>query len=396
MKRVVNLYYGFQFFFNLLLWLPIFYEYQRALGLSDPQIFSIQSIYYLFFCLLEIPTGMLADWWGHLTCLRLGAITLVGSNLLPIFLPNYSGFLIHFLLIALARSFISGAAMAYLYDYLRSQGKAETYKKTEGGARALGLVGKVVCWPVVGILMKWHFTLPYWLTAMAALISVGFAWQLPKMTYEFSRNGEIPLGTRLFRVFQILRRSPFLFLVMLQGIAIFTLSRICQVNLFQPILGSKHFDITFFGTVMSLMTVFEAVGSGRSLWLRRLTSDLNAIFILTLVMAGSLLLIPFLGAMASVVCLCLFSYATGLAYPIQSQLMNDNIPDSTYRATLLSVESIIDRAGCAWVASVIGGFLEAGKLDLFLVVASLVTGAGIFAIFLGIRWYRSSPPAVAI
>jgi hypothetical protein len=310
-------------------------------------------------------------------------------------MPSYAGFLAHFLLIALARSFISGAAMAYLYDYLKSQGRAAEYKKTEGGARALGLLGKVVCWPAVGVLMKWHFTLPYSLTALAALISVGFAWMLPAQVEVRKTEKTIPLATRLARVYEILRGSPFLFMVMLQGIAIFTLSRICQVNLFQPILGAKRFDIALFGTVMSLMTVFEACGSGRPQWLRRMTTDLNAIFLLTVVMAASLLAIPFCGPWASVLCLCVFAYAAGLAYPIQSQLMNDSIPDSTYRATLLSVESIIDRAGCAWVASVIGGYLEAGKLNSLLITASLVTLAGMVALGLALRTRRNVSWATA-
>ena len=44
-----------------MLWLPIFYAYQRQLGLSDAQIFGIQSLYYVAFCLMEIPTGMAAS-----------------------------------------------------------------------------------------------------------------------------------------------------------------------------------------------------------------------------------------------------------------------------------------------------------------------------------------------
>src|ERR1700752_4158415 len=99
-KKVVRHYYGFQFFFSLLLWLPIFYEYQKRMGLSPTQIFDIQSIYYIVFCLLEIPTGMVADFFGHRNCCRLGALVLVVSNLFPIFLPSYAGFLVHFILIA--------------------------------------------------------------------------------------------------------------------------------------------------------------------------------------------------------------------------------------------------------------------------------------------------------
>src|SRR3954464_5130358 len=95
-RRTVLLYYGFQFAFSLLVWLPVFYEYQKRIGLSDPEIFRIQSIYYLLFCLLEIPTGLFADLWGYRLCMRVGALVLVASNLLPIYAQSYSGFLAHF------------------------------------------------------------------------------------------------------------------------------------------------------------------------------------------------------------------------------------------------------------------------------------------------------------
>ena len=40
-RRVIWLYCGFQFFFSLLFWVPVFYAYQKRIGLTDPQIFSI-------------------------------------------------------------------------------------------------------------------------------------------------------------------------------------------------------------------------------------------------------------------------------------------------------------------------------------------------------------------
>ena len=79
MSRVVRLYIAFQFFFNLLLWVPIFYTFQRQMGLSDPQIFGIQSIYYVAFCLFEIPTGYIADRFGFRCSMLLGAAMLTAA-----------------------------------------------------------------------------------------------------------------------------------------------------------------------------------------------------------------------------------------------------------------------------------------------------------------------------
>lgn len=382
--RVVRLYTWYQFHFSLLIWLPVFYEFQRRIGLSDAQIFDIQSIYYVVFCFLEIPTGMVADQVGRRRCLRLGSAALVAANLLPILWPGYQGFLVHFLLIALARSFNSGASSAYLYDYLESRGQAERFKEIEGRARALGLYGKIVCWSVVGVLMSWHLTLPYWLTVVTSTLAFGYSLAMPDVEARATAV-EAGLASRLADAFRALGRSPILLLIMLQGVAVFVLARICQVNLFQPILGARSFDLATYGLVMSAMTLFEAFGSQRPGWLRRWFSDLTAVYVLTVVMALTFLGLPSAGKPGTVALLCLFALACGLSYPIQRQLLNDHIPDSRYRATLMSVESIIDRAVCAVLAAQIGSSLTGGALDRYLVFSAALTLGGMFLLWAGSR-----------
>src|SRR5206468_595675 len=125
-----------------------------------------------------------------------------------------------FSLVALSRSFVSGAASAWLYDFLAGNGEVKRYKQIEGSARSFGLVGKVVCWAGIGALMKWHVTLPYWLSAVTAILSAGFAWSLPPIAAQrLSAENALPIKQRLTGVFTILRGYPFLFFLMLQGIA---------------------------------------------------------------------------------------------------------------------------------------------------------------------------------
>lgn len=71
--------------------------------------------------------------------------------------------------------------------------------------------------------------------------------------------------------------------------------------------------------------------------------------------------------------LCLFSVTAGMSFPVQKQPMNDAIPDSRYRATLLSTESIMDSAVCAVVAIALGASLAGGQLNGFLMLSSAVT-----------------------
>ncbi|MFF1477237.1 MFS transporter [Streptomyces sp. NPDC058301] len=378
-RRVIRLNYGFQLLFNLLWWMPVFYAYQKEAGLSDGQIFGIQSIYYVAFCLFEIPTGLIADRIGTRNCLRAGAVVMTAANLAPVASASYTGFLVHFLAIALGRSLTSGAASAYLYDGLRAEKCDEHYLKAEGTARALGLAAKVVCWPLVGPLMALAHAAPYVLSAASAAGSLACAVALPRLAGTGQEPGRAAgrRGGAFLRdagsALRCVASSPWLALVMVQGVAVFTLSRICQVNLFQPILLHHGVGEASHGSVLAAMTVAEAVGSARPQWLSRRLSPVAWVSILSLALAGTLAAMTLGGPWAVVALLCLFAAATGFAYPVQRKLMNDAVPADAPRATLLSIESIVDRAVCALAAVAVGAYVAAGHLDALLWHSALAT-----------------------
>ncbi|MFD7613103.1 MFS transporter [Streptomyces sp. NPDC059828] len=396
-RRIIRLNNGFQLLFNLLWWMPVFYAYQRDAGLSDGQIFGIQSIYYIAFCLFEIPTGVIADRIGARNCLRAGAVVMTAANLAPVLAPSYGGFLVHFLAIAAGRSLTSGAASAYLYDGLHAEGSGAHYVRAEGTARALGLAAKVVCWPLVGPLMMLAPQTPYVLSAASAAGSLGCALALPRLA---------PLGTRERRQAEKGRRtaflrdagtalrcvagSPWLMLVMVQGVAVFTLSRICQVNLFQPVLLDHGIAEGSHGSVLAAMTVAEAVASARPQWLSRRLSPAAWVSVLSVALAVTLVGVAAGGPWSAVVLLCVFAAITGFVYPLQRSLVNDAIPKAAPRATLLSVESIVDRGVCALAAVAVGAYLAAGRLDALLWQSAAVTCVLMLVIHLMLRRWRAA------
>lgn len=392
-RRIIRLNNGFQLLFNLLWWMPVFYAYQREAGLSDGEIFGIQSIYYVAFCLFEIPTGMVADRIGARNCLRAGAVVMTAANLAPVFAPSYTGFLVHFLAIAAGRSLTSGAASAYLYDGLEAEGAGEHYLKAEGQARALGLAAKVLCWPLVGPLMAVAHPTPYVLSAASAAGSLVCAVVLPRQATARHGGPGRGKGTSGGPVFlrdavSALRwvwATPWLALLMVQGVAVFTLSRICQVNLFQPVLLDHGIPESSHGGVLAAMTVAEAVASARPQWLGRRLSPVAWVSLLSLAMAGTLAGSTLGGPWTVVALLCVFAAVTGFAYPLQRKLVNDAIPAGAPRATLLSVESIVDRGVCALAAVAAGAYLSAGRLDALLWHSALATGVVMVVLQLVLR-----------
>lgn len=376
-KRVIKLYHAFTFFFSLLFWAPIFYEYQKQMGLDDGQILGIQSLYYLSFCLLELPTGYLADRYGQRWSLRWAAFFLMTANLIPILDASYHGFLFHWILVALARSMMSGSASAYLYDYLEKSGETEWYRATEGRAYALSLLGRVAAWCAVGYLMEWHLTLPYWLTAVAGLVAWLISGRFPK--------GEARLGEpSLKAAFRALAHTPRLWLVMGAGLSIFVLARLVQINLFQPLLASKNYTVAGFGVVMGLTTLVEAAASAWAEPILKRFGELPSIFWVGTAMACATALLPSSGWAGSFVLLSVIALACGVAYPAQRKLLNDAIPAASIRSSLMSVESLIDRLVCSGMAAAAAVFMERGELDLALRLAgglSLAVSAGLLYAF---------------
>jgi len=206
-----------------------------------------------------------------------------------------------------------------------------------------------------------------------------------------SAGGEAPgfLAGKVRPILAALRASPYLVLVMFQGVGIFVLARLCQVNLYQPILQEKGFGLASYGWIMSAMTLFEAVRSARPEWLRKVVADLTAVNILTVAVAFSLSLMAASEQLGTLLGLFLFAYATGLAYPIQRQVLNDAIVDSRFRATLLSVESIIDRTICAAIVPFIAGFVATGRTSLFLHLAAAITVAGVALLAIMFSYWRN-------
>ena len=135
-------------------------------------------------------------------------------------------------------------------------------------------------------------------------------------------------------------QQPALLLIMLLGATVFVVGRVVQVNAYQPLLEHHGFALGQHGLIMSAMTIVEAIGSSRTRWLDRWFNPAGAMLVATLGVCVSLVMFGF-GPWTALAGLMLFAWTTGLGYPLQKQLINDAIPDSRLRATLLNTRKLI-------------------------------------------------------
>ena len=313
--RTSTLYCFFQASIGLLLWVPIFYSYQINHGISEKDYFQIQSLYYFIFCLLELPTGFISDRWGHRKTLLLSSLIMAASNLFAIFMTNYIGFLLQFFSVALARSLFSGAASAYLYEFLQKNNEVKKYKEVEGKARSYSLLGRVIGWASVGYMMKLEATLPFWGTFIACLVAFFCVKAFPKETlssWTFQwKNLNKDIWQSLKPIPQVFRSQKNLLWLMLLGAGVFVLVRLTQVNLYQPILQRKSFDISIFGWLMSAMTLAEAFGARVSISISKKIKDLHLVAGSTLFVCVSLVLVTLTKSHLTIAAFMLFAFFSG-------------------------------------------------------------------------------------
>ncbi len=381
-----KLYVFYEICFNLIFWVPLFYVFQKQSGLGDAEIFSIQSLYYLFFIGFEIPTGFLADVLGHRRSMVLAGFFLFAAHL-PLYLAlNFWTFLTHFLGVALARSFASGSASSYIFGHLSQKGEVERYKAVEATARSWGLLAKVLAWTLASWISQIHIRLSYDLTLLSASVALAAALMLRENT---SSSG----SSQLTKSFQMWRNLPRTFL--LEGEALklmflcssfFVLARMLQVHLFQPYLLDREVSTAYFGLIMAGMTLAEALGTALSGWVKssRVQFEINQIIFANLLSGCAIAFLAFAkSGYGGVGGLILFSFGIGLAFPPQKNLVIQAIKTGELRATILSFESIVHRSLCSVVVLFIGAWIQNKAITNALIFCAFFSWA--FGLIIGIR-----------
>lgn len=143
---------------------PILSVYAIDVGLTLAQIATIAVISSVVALALEIPSGMLADKWGHKRTLVMAQIVSVIS--MALYIPAYGGNAFFWLLTAAilyfgAGAFLSGTTSALFYEYLQAHKKEDQYQKLrgriKGTANGVGIVTLAIAGAAYGV----HPLLPF-------------------------------------------------------------------------------------------------------------------------------------------------------------------------------------------------------------------------------------------
>jgi MFS family permease len=140
MNRNIKLLYGFKALRSALFVMPVIVPFWQSNGLSQTQIYILQSIFAVGIVVLEVPSGYMADKCGRKCSLLVGAA--LSTFGFVVYSASFSFWPMAFaeLVLGFGASFISGADAAMAYDSLLSNGEQGKYRKYEAaGFSFMGL-----------------------------------------------------------------------------------------------------------------------------------------------------------------------------------------------------------------------------------------------------------------
>lgn len=362
MARDLRLFYLFRLLATSYLWMPISVTFMMAeRGLTWSHVMWLSAIYCGVVIVVEVPTGALADRIGRRESMMAGALAMVASCLVAYHAHGFGQFAVVQALAALSMSLCSGADSAYLFDLLQNNGRAEEYPSREGTASAWHLVGHALAFAVGGALGQIDLALPYLVTAgvagVAFVIAFGLREDSPRRR---ARDQRAPVARELGSYLGIMRvalaevmRNRHLLWIMMYSAVVFTLLKV-TIDLYQPYLDSRGFTLTERGLVFAGIHVLAALVAARAMSLRRRFGEGGMVWGVMAMLSASFLLLSHVQGALVLVLLAVQAVASGLYSPLVKPMLNREIAESSRRATILSVESIVRRVA-------MGGFLLAAS-----------------------------------
>jgi MFS family permease len=172
-KNNIRLIYGFSFFDQFMIVIPLLVPYLAVHGIGMAQFMELQAVFALVIVSGEVPTGLLSDRWGRKKVLLMGStLKAVSFSLLPLW-SSYEGFLFYHLTMGVALSMISGGDVALLYEsHLAAGGETSRSTAVLGNAKLAGRTGAAASALAGGAVVTLSYGHLLWANAILGWIPV--------------------------------------------------------------------------------------------------------------------------------------------------------------------------------------------------------------------------------
>ncbi len=348
--RNIRIAYMAAFISNLAFFLPVMTLFFQQIVNSVTLvalIFSIQAVTSIVF---EIPTGVFADFFGRRKTLILqGFLTLVAITLLA-FSRSFWMLALFSFIFAFKNALGSGTDQALLYDSLKQLRKENEYKKIQGRLSTLTFMGAIIGSIAGGFMAGYSIRLPFLLAIPICLIGLLLDFMITEPDYVKEKHKNMLKHT--ITSFKTLVSNEQLLLLFLFSLFSFGMAE-SAYHLEQIFYKFVSLPIVYFGMIAAVGSFMGVIGSVLSHPFSERFGDKRTL-ILSKIFDGIMLLLgAILLGYVGLFFIVLTNFFRAVGSPVANHLMNRQI-DSKNRATMLSINSLLNNVGYMVFAPLIG------------------------------------------
>jgi len=372
MEQNIKLLKAYRILSSAIFLMPVAVLFFQQNGLSQTDIFLLQSIFAVTAVIFEVPSGYFADRFGRRISLIMGASFLSLGWVIYIFSHGFAQIALAEITLGLALSFVSGADSALAYDSFAALNRKKDYRKFETRNFMWMGIGGAVAAIIGGLIAQYSLRATLGAQLLTALPLIFIALRLtepPRIKEDPSKD----LANNVIKVTKYaLHGHTEIKWLIFYGAVVGTMTH-TMVWLNQPLFVESGVSIEWFGVIWAvlvsapLLIVRFTDRYEELLGKRGALVSFLAIGVVTYSIVGSIQavwVIPILFG---------FSFVRTVFTPILRDYVN-GLVDSSIRATVLSVQALAQRLLYVVVGPLIGWTLDAYSLSTALLFSGALYG----------------------
>ncbi len=378
MERNIKLLYAIRALRSTLIVIPVIVPFFQENGLSQTEIFVLQSVYAFGILVLEVPSGYFADNFGRKISMVIGSVFATFGFVVFSFAHGFWPLLVAELILGVGASFISGADSALAYDSLKSMGRESGYRKYESRAFVFTGAAEASASILGGFLALISLRTTIYAQVGVELLLVPLTLLLvePVRTKHVANN---PFKDVLSVTKYALHGHKEVKWLILYGATVATLSH-TMVWLTQPYYQLVGVSLGWFGVLWTLqllaMAAFAQLADRYESWLGKR----GALISFVVLGAAAYIVLGLLPLIVTLPVVLVFYFVRGVHMPILKDYINSLI-ESDIRATVLSVSSLAQKLLYAFLGPLIGVVMDLYSLQTALLFSAVVYGSvGLFVL----------------
>jgi MFS family permease len=353
----------------------------RHFDLTFEQIGFLMSAYLIAVLVFEIPTGSFADIYGKKVSIIVGSFFgLAGLGFLA-FGSGFAAFIAGFIFLGVGRSFRSGADSALLYDWLSSADKQHEYTTHQSRMQAAFVGIDIISGSLGFVLFGLNVRIPFIISfiAMLLVIAVQFTLQDVSKRDPHSEN-TLALHVKQIKtgLLLVVRSNIIIWFIgftLIYSVANMFFSNTINLPFLQETKQFTTNQLAIMGLIWNtIQTVLLFFVSRLEKSFGQLRSLVSIVILTPLLFLGLLLSDNFV---LSSIILGLYFGSMSFREIIIDTYLNARI-SSEYRATVLSIASMIVSSLAIFILPVLGILVDRTSLStglLVLVVSTLLLGS---------------------